>query len=332
MKKASDIVRNQADELMDLEEMQRCVGILEDLVKEFDFEARSASRNTGHVSDDSKASLDTVQGLVSLHGRLLRAQTQAGACDKRWQQHLQRAALMERMLQTTQRIPLMTDNSSDAGERDEDSPPFNPKMSIRNVFRGSFLSNVKDLLADSSTGVSVLVWTYRTLAIICAIFSALLIWSQLTMAATHMNSPFGLMLAASSEKSSNPSVTSRHIFEVQTVSFLSLAYMSLCTYWSLFRLNLGWAYSLQGPHQTSSASLMFNGAYFARLQFSLGYNFILLLHLKSAGNTAFMTLMQDAETIPLFGASMGVYVPILMSVVALLTVCSYTVLFSILMQ
>lgn len=33
---------------------------------------------------------------------------------------------------------------------------------------------------------------------------------------------------------------------VQAISFLALAYMTLCTYWALFRINIGWGYRLQG--------------------------------------------------------------------------------------
>ena len=138
--------------------------------------------------------------------------------------------------------------------------------------------------------------------------------------ATSLSSPFGEMLLPLSHESSQGSVNSSRIFQVQIISFLALAYMSVCTYWSLFRLNLGWAYSLQGPNQTTPGSLMFNGAYFSRLQFSLGYNFLIFLHLDKANHTAFMTLMKDAQTVPLFGASMTVYVPVLFAIVVLLTV------------
>ena len=32
---------------------------------------------------------------------------------------------------------------------------------------------------------------------------------------------------------------------VQAVSFVALMYMSMCTYWPLFRINVGWSYNLQ---------------------------------------------------------------------------------------
>lgn len=126
-------------------------------------------------------------------------------------------------------------------------------------------------------------------------------------------SPFGIMMSDSKDTSSN------RRFTIQTISFLCLSYMSICTYWSLFRMNLGWLYTLKGPHQSSSSSLVFNGQIFARLQFALAYNFLLFIHMEKANNTAFMGLMENAQTVPLFGASMSVYVPIFMTLAALLS-------------
>ena len=60
---------------------------------------------------------------------------------------------------------------------------------------------------------------------------------------------------------------------LQAVSFLFLGYMSICTYWSIFRINISWAYQLQGPQLSPPSSLLFNGEYLSRLQFAFGYNF-----------------------------------------------------------
>lgn len=74
--------------------------------------------------------------------------------------------------------------------------------------------------------------------------------------------------------------TGAGVFIVQAISFGYLFYMSLCTFWSLFKINLGWTFTLQGPHQSPSTSLLFNATYLSRLQFSLGYNFLLFLNSK----------------------------------------------------
>lgn len=111
--------------------------------------------------------------------------------------------------------------------------------------------------------------TSRCLAVLFAAISIILLWCELVQA-TELKSPVGAMMGAYSRD--------KNAVIMQGVAFLALSYMSMCTYWSLFRLNLGWAYTLQGPQQSLPASLIFNGEYFSRLQFALGYNFLLFLN------------------------------------------------------
>jgi hypothetical protein len=111
----------------------------------------------------------------------------------------------------------------------------------------------------------------------------------------------------------------RDLTMIQAVSFLALAYMTLCTYWSLFRINIGWGYRLQGPQQSPPSSLIFNGEYFSRLQFSLGYNFLLCLNINRTELTAFNKLVENIQVVPVFGTSFTVYVPVIMVLVALVT-------------
>lgn len=111
----------------------------------------------------------------------------------------------------------------------------------------------------------------RFFSVICGIVSVIILWSELVMA-TEWKSPVGFLMGAYSPQRDKNAVV------MQAISFLALSYMSICTYWSLFRLNLGWAYTLQGPQLSPPASLIFNGEYFSRLQFALGYNFLMFLN------------------------------------------------------
>ena len=111
----------------------------------------------------------------------------------------------------------------------------------------------------------------RLASVLCGVVSVIILWSELVMA-TDMRSPVGYLMGAYSPQRAKNAVV------MQAVSFLALSYMSICTYWSLFRLNLGWAYTLQGPQLSPPASLIFNGEYFSRLQFALGYNFLMFLN------------------------------------------------------
>lgn len=115
----------------------------------------------------------------------------------------------------------------------------------------------------------------RSLSLVTGVCSALILWSEMLLASP-LNSPIAYLMGAYNESSSVAGEGFSVL--VQAVAFVFLAYMSICTYWSLFRINLGWAYSLQGPQQSSPSSLIFNAEYFSRLQFTLGYNFLVILH------------------------------------------------------
>lgn len=112
----------------------------------------------------------------------------------------------------------------------------------------------------------------RLFAIVFAVATAVILWSELLMASS-LSSPIGLLLE-------NLAMGHTDFMAIQTIALLSLAYMSICTYWSLFRLNLGAMYSLQGPQLSLTPSLIFNAQYFSRLQFALGYNFIIMLNIN----------------------------------------------------
>ncbi|CAE7416533.1 unnamed protein product, partial [Symbiodinium microadriaticum] len=84
-------------------------------------------------------------------------------------------------------------------------------------------------------------------------------------------------------------------------------------------MNLGWSFTLQGPQESPDSSLLFNATYLSRLQFSLGYNFLLFLNVKKIENTSFQMLMESMNIVPLFGDSFSIYAPIITALVGLFT-------------
>lgn len=120
----------------------------------------------------------------------------------------------------------------------------------------------------------------RVLATVCALLSALILWSEMVMSSS-LHSPIGVMMGAYSTSASpaaDGNDTGARTVLTQAVAFVALSYMSICTYWSLFRVNIGWAYAMQGPQQSSTSALIFNGEYLSRLQFPLGNNFLMILN------------------------------------------------------
>ena len=115
-----------------------------------------------------------------------------------------------------------------------------------------------------------------------------------------------------------------HALVIQSVAFISLFYMSMCTYWSLFQINLGWQYKLQGPQLSGHSSLVFNAQYFSRLQFTLGFNFLMTLNIKQAEKAAFSNLMRNITIVPLFGTSFtGNFIYLFMCLKVKIIICLY---------
>ena len=131
-----------------------------------------------------------------------------------------------------------------------------------------------------------------------------------------LESPLGSIISAYKGRSDEAVI-------VQSVSFVALFYMSVCTYWSLFQINLGSQYKLAGPQLSSHSSLVFNACYFSRLQFTLGFNFLMTLNLPETENTAFNSLMRNMSIVPLFGTSFTVYTPVIMIIVAMITFLNF---------
>lgn len=75
----------------------------------------------------------------------------------------------------------------------------------------------------------------------------------------------------------------------------------------------------QGNQQSPATSLIFNGTYLSRLQFSLGYNYLLFLNVQRIDNTSFQHLMSNMDIVPLFGNSFVIYAPIITVVLGLCT-------------
>ena len=163
--------------------------------------------------------------------------------------------------------------TSPSGSADS-SAPSNPSFLFSMC--NPWTWRVPDFLRPYCEGLYVLwaqrlyVHSCRAAAVICGVMSILILWSEMLMS-SQLHSPIGIFMTAYDYQTSNSVM-------VQGISFIALMYMSMCTYWPLFRLNIGWTYKLQGPQQSSPFSLIFNAEYLSRLQFTIGYNFLMYLN------------------------------------------------------
>mmetsp|Transcript_42536 Transcript_42536/g.96281 ORF Transcript_42536/g.96281 Transcript_42536/m.96281 type:complete len:622 (+) Transcript_42536:199-2064(+) len=154
----------------------------------------------------------------------------------------------------------------------------------------------------------------------CAVLSAIVLWSELTMGLPVSISPWGLLISALTEGSS--AGDRAHPVLIQLVALVPFAYMSACTFFSLFRLRLLGLLSLHGEHQTPPGPLIYNAIYLIRLQFPLGLNYLLTLSLPRGREVSFKQLTISMQTVPLFGQGFVVYAPVVLALVSLFTLLS----------
>jgi hypothetical protein len=117
--------------------------------------------------------------------------------------------------------------------------------------------------------------TYRCVSLITAALSIFVLLSEVTLAAPLNLSPFSWTLHALDRHYYRHNNSSTRIL-FQIAALIPLLYMSICVYTCLFQMSLLGPYCLRGNKQSNGVALVFNAQYLVRLQFSLGYNYLLM--------------------------------------------------------
>jgi len=157
---------------------------------------------------------------------------------------------------------------------------------------------------------------YRFLGTSAAVLSAMVLWSEATLAIPFNLSPYAGFLGATD------GITGRGVL-FQIAALVPLLYMSACVYGSLFKLSIFGPFCLRGCRQSPGVALIFNAQYLVRLQFPLGYNYLMMLKYDTASTTcAFSRVMSHMETVPFFGTSFSVYAPLLILALCGFTLCN----------
>ncbi|KAJ1972103.1 hypothetical protein H4R35_004862 [Dimargaris xerosporica] len=148
----------------------------------------------------------------------------------------------------------------------------------------------------------------RVLAVVFAVFSAALIWSELTFNVAHPQ----LSIFAHIMHSLNLSYAA-----LEFVSFFTMAYMCACAYTMLMKVNLFHIYALAPNHQTNERSLLFCGSYLCRLTMPLCYNYLTLS--RAMDGPVYSQFMGQIDLVPFLGDAFNAWFPILILLPALFT-------------
>ncbi|KAL7550608.1 hypothetical protein ACHAWF_013830 [Thalassiosira exigua] len=246
-----------------------------------------------------------VKHLVNLNRRLLRAQERVASAQLRWDHLVERGRLFAH---------LMDDGAERAGSSDE----------IDGGARAGLLSSASTPKCCRKARRSLQrLWvrclrypTYRFLAVATATLSVFVLMGETTLAAPVNLSPFSWTLHAIERM--EPGSTTRVLFQI--AALVPLLYMSLCVYACLFQMSLLGPYCLRGNRRSHGVALAFNAQYLVRLQFPLGYNYLLMLKYDTS-RCAFSDVMSDMTTVPFLGTSFSVYAPLLVLAACMFTLC-----------
>ncbi|KAI8342300.1 LMBR1-like membrane protein-domain-containing protein [Chlamydoabsidia padenii] len=150
---------------------------------------------------------------------------------------------------------------------------------------------------------------YRSLAIIFGLISLCILWSELTF---NVKSPLisivGLAIDA----------CGLNYAAVEVLSILTLMWMCICVYTSLFKIRFFNLYLLIPHHHTDPNSLLWFTGYMCKMMAPLCNNYINLLGSVETTETIFSQFMGKANLVPFLGDTFIVWFPVLILIPSLL--------------
>ncbi|KAF2367984.1 LMBR1-like membrane protein [Trinorchestia longiramus] len=161
-------------------------------------------------------------------------------------------------------------------------------------------------------------WLLRGLAVIAATTSAAVVWSELTF----FNQSPTLSLFAILV---NIAKTNYDYFTIEIISTLTMAYIALCAYSTLFAVRVLNLYYLAPHHQTDQYSLIFSGMMLCRLTPPMCLNFLSLIHMDShvisirTQETHYTQIMGHMDVIGIISDGFNVYFPMMIVALCLAT-------------
>uniref|UniRef100_A0A7M4FDJ7 LMBR1 domain containing 2 n=1 Tax=Crocodylus porosus TaxID=8502 RepID=A0A7M4FDJ7_CROPO len=161
-------------------------------------------------------------------------------------------------------------------------------------------------------------WFCRILAIVLAAFSIIVVWSECTFFST---SPVLSLFAVFIQLAER---TYNYIY-IEMACFLTIFFLSICVYSTVFRIRVFNYYYLASHHQTDAYSLLFSGMLFCRLTPPLCLNFLGLTHMDSSIShkntqvTAYTSIMGSMRVLSFIADGFYIYYPMLVVILCIAT-------------
>ncbi|XP_076587142.1 G-protein coupled receptor-associated protein LMBRD2a isoform X2 [Chaetodon auriga] len=151
---------------------------------------------------------------------------------------------------------------------------------------------------------------YRLLAVLLCLLSAAVVWSESTFSSTSPVLSLFAVFVNMAEKQHN-------YICIEIVCFVSILFLCVCVYSTVFRIRVFNYYYLVPHHQTDAYSLQFSGMLFCRLTPPLCLNFLGLIHMDSAIShqdriqTSYTSIMGSMHVLSFISDGFYIYYPML---------------------
>ncbi|KFD70842.1 hypothetical protein M514_01207 [Trichuris suis] len=164
-------------------------------------------------------------------------------------------------------------------------------------------------------------YVLRAIAIFMCIMTGFIVWSESTFFSIHPPLSLAALfvhLAA---------VNQDYVF-IEVFSIITIMYLCLCAYYTVFRLKVYRYYHLDSHHHTDENSLLFSAILFCRLTPPMCLNFLGLIHMDAhvtkdlmlETETAYTAIMGHLDVIEAIAGSFNIYFPM---AIILLCMCTY---------
>ncbi|XP_057217063.1 G-protein coupled receptor-associated protein LMBRD2B [Triplophysa rosa] len=162
-------------------------------------------------------------------------------------------------------------------------------------------------------------WFYRVVAVVMALFSVAVVWSECTFFSTRPVLSLFAVFIQLAERDYN-------YLYIEMACFITIFFLCTCVYSTVFRIRVFNYYYLASHHQTDAYSLQFSGMLFCRLTPPLCLNFLGLIHMDSAishqakEQTAYTSIMGSMRVLSFIANGFYIYYPML---IVLLCIATY---------
>lgn len=259
----------------------------------------SARSRSAFDRSDTPHEVPTERSLARLHRRLIVAIQRHGCTQCQWSKHMNAAMELEELAENQASVLKVYHRSS-------------------GVYSGWF-RHCHSPSIEWYWKCWICPWTLRLLAVLMFAFSLMVIWSEcLFFVKSPVLSLFAIFIDLARAH--------YNYVAVEFVCVLTIAYLSICAYYTIFKIRIFNYYYVVGNHQTDENSMIFCGMLLCRLTPPLCLNFLGLTHLDShitkdsdTVETAYTKFMGHMDVISFISDGFNVYFPIAIVVLCFLT-------------